>query len=167
MRVEQAAHAVAAEQRRAAHVQVLCLDATRPLDAWERGELARTAAGRRIVVLTKCDAPRQTDCALAALETSSLTGQGIAELRKELRQRLLALAESRGEVVAGTALRLADSLRLADQCLRAARRVAAADQEELAAAEIRLALEELGKVVGAVYTDDILDRIFSRFCIGK
>jgi tRNA modification GTPase len=28
-------------------------------------------------------------------------------------------------------------------------------------------LAELGKVVGAVYTDDLLDRIFSRFCIGK
>ena len=53
------------------------------------------------------------------------------------------------------------------QCLRRARSVAAAGQEELAAAEIRVALEELGKVVGAVYTDDVLDRIFSRFCIGK
>ncbi len=30
-----------------------------------------------------------------------------------------------------------------------------------------LALDELGKVVGAVYTDDVLDRIFSRFCVGK
>ncbi|HVC97288.1 MAG TPA: hypothetical protein VND64_26645 [Pirellulales bacterium] len=39
--------------------------------------------------------------------------------------------------------------------------------EELVAAELRLALDELGQVVGAVYTDDVLDRIFSRFCIGK
>jgi tRNA modification GTPase len=39
--------------------------------------------------------------------------------------------------------------------------------EELAAAEIRLALEEVGRVVGAVYTEDILDRVFSRFCVGK
>ena len=31
----------------------------------------------------------------------------------------------------------------------------------------RVALEELGRVAGAVYTDDVLDRIFSRFCIGK
>ena len=44
---------------------------------------------------------------------------------------------------------------------------AAAAGEELVAAELRRALSELGKVVGAVYTDDILDRIFSRFCIGK
>jgi tRNA modification GTPase len=39
--------------------------------------------------------------------------------------------------------------------------------DEVVSAEIRLALEELGKVVGAVYTEDLLDRIFSRFCIGK
>ncbi|MCR9117051.1 MAG: hypothetical protein NXI22_08930 [bacterium] len=39
--------------------------------------------------------------------------------------------------------------------------------DELTAGEIRLALASLGEVVGAVYTDDVLDRIFSRFCIGK
>ena len=39
--------------------------------------------------------------------------------------------------------------------------------EELLAAEVRATLDHLGQIVGAVYTDDILDRIFSRFCIGK
>ena len=41
------------------------------------------------------------------------------------------------------------------------------DGEELVAFDLRLAVDELGKVVGAVVTDDILDRIFRRFCIGK
>jgi tRNA modification GTPase len=35
------------------------------------------------------------------------------------------------------------------------------------ALELRGALDELGAMAGAVYTDDLLDRIFSRFCIGK
>jgi tRNA modification GTPase len=39
--------------------------------------------------------------------------------------------------------------------------------EELVAAELRVALDHLGRVAGQVVTDDILDRIFSRFCIGK
>jgi len=165
--LDRAAHAVAAAQRQAAHLEVLCLDATRPLDAWERGELACPAEDRRILVLTKCDGPRASDCPAAALETSSVTGQGIADLRTAVRQRVLALAGSDGDVVVGTALRCGDSLRLADECLDAARQVAATGQQELAATEIRLALEELGKIVGAVYTDDILERIFSRFCVGK
>ena len=39
--------------------------------------------------------------------------------------------------------------------------------DELVVFDLRSAVDELGKVVGAVVTDDILDRIFRRFCIGK
>ena len=165
--IEQAAQSAAAAQRRHAHVQVLCLDASRPLDEWEQNELAHSPAAERIVVLTKWDLPHRTDCRQEAVETSSLSGHGIEALREELRRAALAAGGAQGGVVAGTAARCYESLRLADQSLRHARQLASAAQEELAAAEIRVALEELGKVVGAVYTEDVLDRIFSRFCIGK
>jgi tRNA modification GTPase len=39
--------------------------------------------------------------------------------------------------------------------------------DEVIASEIRVALDEIGMVAGTVYTDDILDALFSRFCIGK
>ena len=39
--------------------------------------------------------------------------------------------------------------------------------EDLIVIELRDVLEHLGHIVGAVYTDDVLDRIFSKFCIGK
>jgi len=52
--------------------------------------------------------------------------------------------------------------------LRAAREFTAHDGlPELAASAMRAALDQLGEVTGAVYTNDLLDRIFSRFCIGK
>jgi tRNA modification GTPase len=165
--IESAAQSAADLQRRQSQVQMLCLDATRPLDEWEREEIVRFPAAGRIVVLTKCDEPRRTDCAQIAIETSSRTGQGIDTLREKLRLAALAAGGAVGDVVAGTAMRCCQSLRAAAECLRQARQLAAAAQEELSAAEIRLALEELGKVVGAVYTDDVLDRIFSRFCVGK
>ena len=41
------------------------------------------------------------------------------------------------------------------------------DGHEFVASEIRVLSEALGEVTGAVYTDDLLDRVFSRFCIGK
>lgn len=41
------------------------------------------------------------------------------------------------------------------------------DVPELIALEIRLALDELGAMVGTIYADDLLDRIFTRLCIGK
>jgi tRNA modification GTPase len=73
-----------------------------------------------------------------------------------------------GDVVVGTALRCRESLRGAAASLeRAADLAAAHEGEELVAADMRAALDALGQVVGAVYTDDLLDRIFSRFCVGK
>ena len=70
--------------------------------------------------------------------------------------------------VAEFAARCRESLRLAGESLERAERLVQGNLgEELIAAEVRVALSELGKVVGAVYTDDVLDRIFSRFCIGK
>ena len=39
--------------------------------------------------------------------------------------------------------------------------------DELIAIELREALDCLGHILGTVYSDDILDRIFSKFCIGK
>ena len=78
------------------------------------------------------------------------------------------LAEAGGNAVTATAARTADSLRHAhDSLLRGRALVAAASSEELVAAEIRSALHALGEVVGAVVVDDVLDRVFSRFCIGK
>ena len=74
----------------------------------------------------------------------------------------------KSDVVMGTAVRCGESLRLAATSLdRAREAVRTRLGEELIAAEIRVALAELGKVAGAVCTDDLLDRIFSRFCIGK
>ena len=39
--------------------------------------------------------------------------------------------------------------------------------DELVAFETRTGIETLGEIVGTIYNDDLLDQIFSRFCIGK
>jgi tRNA modification GTPase len=164
--IEDAAQSAADAQQRSADVQVLCLDGTRPLNDWERDQLDKDpVGGQRIVVVTKCDSARGIKECPAGIATSSMTGEGVQTLRNELRRRSIAAAGSQGDVVASTAARCRESLRLAQQSLQRAR--AAAAEEELAAIDIRIALEELGKIVGAVYTDDLLDRIFSRFCVGK
>jgi tRNA modification GTPase len=99
---------------------------------------------------------------------SSQTGLGMDRLW----EALIAVAERHdaGEIggVIGTAARCRDSLAQATRCLEVAIE-STRDQvgHELVAAEMRSAVEHLGEVTGAVYTEDILDRVFSRFCIGK
>jgi tRNA modification GTPase len=97
--------------------------------------------------------------------TSAVTGAGLDDLLRVLaehagRRAQPALAPSlsrcRAHVEAClTHLRRAHALVLED------------DPPELLALELRDTLEQLGEMVGAVCTDDLLDRIFSRFCIGK
>jgi tRNA modification GTPase len=123
------------------------------------------------VVRTKCDmtpcSPLPARCS-PLLETSAVTGAGICRLKEAIRAAALQAAGPKTDVVVGTAVRCSESLRLAAASLARAREaVGAGLGEELIASEVRVALTELGKVAGAVYTDDVLDRIFSRFCIGK
>lgn len=165
--IAEAAQALAAQQASQAHVQLFCLDATRHLNAWERETLAAPSPSTRILVLTKTDGLRSTDLHLDAVETSSLTGAGIAELRQAI-YRCITDSLTSTDVVASTAIRCGESLRkAASAVLRAQQAAAARAGEEIVTAELRLALDDLAQVVGAVYTEDILDRIFSRFCVGK
>ncbi|GMQ80463.1 MAG: tRNA uridine-5-carboxymethylaminomethyl(34) synthesis GTPase MnmE [Planctomycetia bacterium] len=159
---------MAVRQREQATLTLLCIDSTRLLAAWERDLLEAPGTSGRIVVLTKCDRPAKTDLKLPAVKTSSRTGQGIAELRRRLRAALVERTRSEGVSVGYTTARCRQSLRLAAAAIGRGRALAR-DRlgDELVAAEIRFALDQLGQVVGQVVTDDLLERIFSRFCIGK
>ncbi len=100
------------------------------------------------------------------LVISSLANEGIPALLDVVVTEL-SLATEEG-AVAATAARCRESLQDAAAGLQAAAEVVrASGGHELVAAEMRLAIDAIGRVTGAVYTDDILDSIFSRFCIGK
>jgi tRNA modification GTPase len=121
---------------------------------------------RRIRVRTRCDEARCVDVA-DAVSTSAATRAGLGELRSAI-ARALRAGDSEGNLPAGTSARCRVSILSAGAALVSATdALRAGGGDELVAFDVRLAAEELGKVVGAVVTDDILDRIFRRFCIGK
>jgi tRNA modification GTPase len=106
---------------------------------------------------------------LPVVATSSHTGDGLPEFCREIRKLFATLMEpGRRSVVASTAERCRESIRLAATAISAAIDLVQSNVgEEIVAAELRVTLAELGNIVGAVYTDDLLDRIFKTFCIGK
>ncbi|MEM8681766.1 MAG: GTPase, partial [Planctomycetota bacterium] len=151
-----------------AQLILLCIDRSRPLQTYDQQLLTETASQTRLLVLTKADLP--VGCEIAdrpgAIALSVLEPTGLTSLRLQI-ARVLGEGRPR-DVVSSTAVRAAESLQLTHDCLRRAAALAAAEEsEELIAAELRVALDALGLVVGVVVTDDLLDRIFSRFCIGK
>ena len=136
-----------------------------PLDA----VLAARVAGPLLVVGNKCDLPRRNSTAslpVSALPVSALTGEGIDELRN----RIHALVAPEGVQEAGflTSLRHA---RLLDEVLLALERAKVAAEEhvphEMLLLDLYSALTPLDAITGATTADDILNRIFATFCIGK
>jgi len=103
-----------------------------------------------------------------ALVVSSVSGEGLAELRDLIAEALSRSAQGERQFVGSTAARSRDSLRRSRESLQRAHEAANGRfGDELVAFETRAGIETLGEIVGTIYTDDLLDQIFSRFCIGK
>ena len=149
------------------------LDDHRERDAVARAEISERGVPL-LVAVTRADLLEERDVGVETLApapdavVSARTGQGLDRLRARLVEHASGAATvgagSDAAIVGSTAARTIDALKQSVSCLRAA---AENDDELLAAVELREALEQLGRVMGTVYTDDILDRVFSKFCIGK
>jgi tRNA modification GTPase len=153
--IEAAAQGLGLDQARRADLVLLCVEGgSGPAEVPTTADVLRVA--------TKCDL---TSAPAGILATSARTREGLDELRSLLAER----ARSRG--TSSLAPSLSRCRHHVDACLahlRQAHRIVLNEElPELLALELRLTLEELGAMVGAVYTDDLLDRVFSRFCIGK
>jgi tRNA modification GTPase len=154
--IERQAQSLGHQVTRDADVIIWCVAA-----GLEAGPLPEFAA-RIERVATKCDVgPTQPGW----LATSAITGQGLPELRTRLAKH----AKSKAEPAHVPSLsRCRHHVAACLEHLQKAHRLALfEDPPELLALELRGAIDALGAMVGAVYTDDLLDRIFSRFCIGK
>ena len=114
-------------------------------------------------VHAKCDLDSPNG--LKGLPVSAKTGEGLEALKAAIAERLAAQA-SRGDEESGadvTTRQKALLVRAAD----ALRRAASAADLAVTANEVRTAASEIGRIVGKTYSDDLLDALFSRFCVGK
>ncbi len=180
--VEAAAHAAARRAVQGADVILFVVDAARGVRGDDAELLADVrAANRRAplqVLVNKIDACDRPGVGVDlpaepadVLHVSAATGQGLGELRDRLRELLAISAERSGDAVAlherqrrcllaasGAVARAADVLRGVSET---------SDAAELTAIELRAALTEIGRITGEVATEDVLGRIFARFCVGK
>jgi tRNA modification GTPase len=159
----------------AADVVLLVLDASRPLGDGDRDLLARLCVGhtpgRALLVANKCDLPAALDPSAlpaAPLATSAVTGAGIAELEARLVEIALGGRAPGADSFLVTSPRHKDALARAATHLAAARAgLATGLPEDFLTIDLEAALRALGEITGESVGEDLLDAIFSRFCIGK
>jgi tRNA modification GTPase len=155
-----------------ADVVLHIVDATQPAADSEILEQVQAQTQRGVTLLTvvnKIDltgAPAMVDGDRVAL--SARTGAGLDGLRAEL-LRVAGWSESTGESVFLARERHLQALQAArDHLVIAHENAAQGDRQlDLFAEELRLAAQRLGEITGEFTADDLLGRIFARFCIGK
>ncbi len=161
-----------------AELLLIVVDGSLPLSEEDGAILAGHQVKQRLVVVNKSDLPSRVEPAvltrLARVEPAQIirisakTGTGLDGLRDAIRTTILRADFEPGEAAVVTSLRHRAALLKAQEALdHAADSVEARLSGEFVAMDLRAALDALGEITGAVSTDDILDRIFRDFCIGK
>ncbi len=145
---------------------LIVLDLARPITADDDALIAR-AGPRALIVANKCDLPHTAPPA-HAIPVSALTGQGIPELRAAILEAVAPKGAFDQETGFITSLRHEQLLRESVTYLEKARdAVTAAIPHEMLLLDLYAALRPIDAITGATTADDILNRIFSTFCIGK
>jgi tRNA modification GTPase len=154
-----------------ADLVLVVFDSSQPL-AEEDKELLGQVEGRpAIAVANKADLSREQplpNAELSTVRTSATTGEGIPELRNEILRHIR--GDSGAEIESGflTNLRHQEHVRESLTALTAAR-VAVENKvpHEMLLLDLYGALRPLDEITGATTNDDILNLIFSTFCVGK
>ena len=159
-----------------ADLVLLVLDASKKLTSQDLA-ISRSVSGRTaFVVLNKQDLPAKITIEQAArlspgkkvLKISALYGEGLERLEQEIADYIWGGKSASGAEVLVTNIRHREALEKAQVFLkRAIKATEASRGAEIVALEIKEAQASLGEIIGKISCEDILDRIFSQFCIGK
>lgn len=152
-----------------ADLVLIVFDGSRGFSEEDREALKLTSGKKALYVVNKSDLPQSFDIEELEAEpvrTSALTGDGFGELAKRLAWEAIGASSSEGAVVVSSRHK---SLLDAAVCSLdgALSELAARRPVELAAQRLRVAHEALGEITGEAAAEELLDRIFSKFCIGK
>ena len=147
---------------------LIVLDGGAPLDATDRQILRETTGVRRLIIVNKADLePAWSDETL--VRVSARTGTGMESLRDALVAALdVEPSRDSPEITNIRHITLVQEAKEAlNRALEAMQTAGGALPEEFVLVDLQLARTAFDQVVGRRTPDDVLNRIFSRFCVGK
>ena len=159
--------------QREADLQLLVIDGSVSLTKDDRSLIDEVIGGKHVVVVNKADLPLRVSPASLSpgaicAAISAKSGAGIDELRTAIRTQLVGAGCETTDGVMITNIRHQTALDRAGLSLQQARAsIGEGMAAELVAIDVRSAADALGEITGAITTDEILERVFSEFCIGK
>ena len=144
------------------------LDASEALSPLDTKFLGESAGKKRILIRNKIDLPVRLKISEATMAVSCVTGEGLESLKDAMKEVVWS-GEIKSEMLQVMInSRHQDALKRARSATVAAIDGLRKDQTlEVVAMELRIAVNAIREIVGKTSTEDLLDSIFSQFCIGK
>jgi tRNA modification GTPase len=159
------------EAIQSADIVIVVLDGSMALMPEDRRVLNEARGRNAVAVVNKSDLQRKLEpleWPLVQISLSCRSGEGIDDLKKAIAEPVMKGAAGSREHSWAVNRRHRTALEQARGSLeKAIESIEAGVSPEFIALDLRDALDHLGVIIGATYTDDILDRIFKDFCIGK
>lgn len=152
-------------------IVLLVLDATTPLHEEDESAIASLSTRPLLIVINKHDLapkpPLKSPATHTTINTSALTGTGIPELRRAILAQIVTITPT-NETALLTNLRQQQSVSAAIAALKTAKQAATATiPHEMILLDLYATLNSLDTLTGVTTSDDIINLIFSTFCIGK
>lgn len=164
------------EKLEQADIVLFMVDLSRPISDQDE-EIHNTVKSKNVIIVAnKSDLPRAFDIEDARkrfgtrdiLEISALKGTGLEGIEDTISNRVLGGKTGTPEGPVITNLRHKQALEKALEAVERGRKLRGKDHSgELLASDLNEAVYHLGCITGESIEDDVLDRIFSQFCIGK
>lgn len=173
--IEQAGVTVARNWLDRADLVLLVIDASEPLQDEDRRLLRELSDCRALVVVNKLDLPERLSAGDADLlgsrspvRVSALTGEGLPDLEAAIVERTWGGQTVPAAEIIVTNVRHKNAVeRAADATAEGLRSLSDGAPEEILAEYLRMALNALGEITGDTATENIINHVFDRFCIGK
>ncbi|MFC6275209.1 tRNA uridine-5-carboxymethylaminomethyl(34) synthesis GTPase MnmE [Levilactobacillus tangyuanensis] len=160
-----------------ADLVILVLNASEPLTAEDKKLLSATAANQRILILNKTDLPQQLDLTAVKaaagdspiIETSILKSTGMDQLETTIAHLFFdeGIESNQNNVMVTNARHIGLLHQASDALSDVMHGIAAGMPVDLVQIDMTRAWDLLGEITGDSYQDELLDQLFSQFCLGK
>lgn len=151
-----------------AELILLVLDSSEELTEEDKFLLDKTKDKKRIVIMNKDDLKSNNKYNEEVIRISAKTNQGIDLVKDKIKELFNANAFLNKNLTYFTNVRQITLLKQAIESLNDAYQGVLNNSEiDMIEIDLKLAWERLGDIIGANYTEELIDNLFSRFCLGK
>ena len=151
-----------------AELVLLILDASCPLSEEDKYLLEKTKDKKRIIIMNKIDLNLNNSYMDDVIKISAKNNEGIEDIKDAIKELFNVGTFMSKNLTFFTNVRQISLLKSAIKSLEDVEQGIKEEREiDMIEIDLKLVWEKLGDIIGANYTEELIDNLFSRFCLGK